>query len=70
MSHYEIALHTLVGKSFTLLDGTIADIYLMFDREPMPFFIIKKRGTYKFHQIDAIELIDVLKAVKSNIIDP
>ena len=55
-------LYKLVGKSFTLLDGTIADIYMMFNAAPVPFFMIKRRGHYGvMQQVNAHELLSILK---------
>jgi hypothetical protein len=53
-------IYNLVGKSFSLLDGTTADIYMCFNSLPTPFFLIKRRGTYNFIQIYATELLQIL----------
>lgn len=56
------SLYTLVGKSFTLLDGTIMDIYMMFQAAPTPFYMVTPRDTNKLHQVDAIMLFSLIQS--------
>lgn len=60
-------LYGLVGKSFILLDGTIADIYLLFQAAPVPFFLVKRRGSGTFQQVDAVSLLSILQSSGANI---
>jgi len=55
------SLYNLVGKSITLLDGTILDIVMMFQASPTPFYMVTPRDTNKLHQIDAIALCHLIQ---------
>ena len=59
-----INLNDLVGRSFPLLDGTTADIYMLFDAKPLPFFLIKRHGGYTFTSLNVFELFEILEANK------
>lgn len=68
MDKKEVMLATLMGKSFTLLNGIIVDIYLLFDKDPMPFFLIKRRDFKGFHQIRADELVAIVAQTNPEIL--
>lgn len=53
-------LGELIGQSFTLLDGSMAVIYMGFDALPSPFFLIKRHGGSTMVQMNVYELMEVL----------
>ena len=56
------SLYSLVGKSVALLDGTILDIYMLFQAAPTPFFMVTPRDTNKLHQVDAVMLFNLIQS--------
>jgi hypothetical protein len=59
-----INLNDLVGKSFPLLDGTSANIYMLFDAKPVPFFLVKRVGGSTLVSLNVFELFEILEANK------
>jgi hypothetical protein len=55
------SLYNLVGKSFTLLDGTIMDIYMCFQSAPKPFYMVTMRDSNKLNSVDVLLLLNIIK---------
>ena len=63
------SLYNLVGKSFTLLDGTIMDIYMLFLALPTPFYMITPRDSNILHQVNVVELLNLIKSNAPNLLE-
>ena len=55
------SLYGIVGKSFPILDGTVRDIYMMFQSKPTPFYLIKARDSTQIYQMPVIDLLNLLQ---------
>jgi hypothetical protein len=56
------SLYSLVGKSFTVHDGTIMDIFMLFQAAPVPFYMVTMRDSNKLHQVDVMVLFNLIKS--------